>query len=164
MKTFALYWAKHLILLLFHFLCKWESYLYWPTWTGIAHRLGHRNKNHMSWLVSMATKLLICPRVISPMDKLDVESLRILLYIMACKKKKKVPEALNLIICTMFIYFHWKKILISWKKKEYKPFHTIFSSQPLFFISAVTYSLQLNANLIFLEIYSKHIINFKHQL
>lgn len=37
----------------------------------------------------MATKLLICPKVISPMDKLDVESLRILLYIMAWKKKKK---------------------------------------------------------------------------
>lgn len=59
------------------------------TWTGIAHRLGHRNKNHINWLVSMATKLLICPRVISPMDKLDVESLRILLYIIACKKEKK---------------------------------------------------------------------------
>lgn len=37
----------------------------------------------------MATKLLICPRVISPMDKLDVESLRILLYIMAWKKKER---------------------------------------------------------------------------
>lgn len=34
----------------------------------------------------MATKLLICPSVISPMDKLDVESLRILLYIIACGK------------------------------------------------------------------------------
>lgn len=77
----------NITLLLFYFLCKWESYLCWPTWTGIAHRLGHRNKNHMSWLVSMATKLLICPRVISPIDKLDVESLRILLYIMAWKKK-----------------------------------------------------------------------------
>lgn len=38
----------------------------------------------------MATKLLICPRVISPMDKLDVESLRILLYIIAWKKKKEM--------------------------------------------------------------------------
>lgn len=37
----------------------------------------------------MATKLLICPSVISPMDKLDVESLRILLYIIACKKGEK---------------------------------------------------------------------------
>lgn len=37
----------------------------------------------------MATKLLICPRVISPMDKLDVDSLRILLYIIACKKEKQ---------------------------------------------------------------------------
>lgn len=40
----------------------------------------------------MATKLLIWPRVISPMDKLDVESLRILLYIMACEDKKKKLE------------------------------------------------------------------------
>lgn len=60
------------------------------TWTGIAHRLGHRNKNHINWLVSMATRLLICPSVISPMDKLDVESLRILLYIIACKKGQKM--------------------------------------------------------------------------
>lgn len=37
----------------------------------------------------MATKLLICPSVISPIDKLDVESLRILLYIIACKKGEK---------------------------------------------------------------------------
>lgn len=79
---------KYFTLFVFYFLCRWEPYLYWSTWTGMAHRLGHRNKNHMSWLVSMATKLLICPRVISPMDRLDVESLRILLYIMACKRRK----------------------------------------------------------------------------
>lgn len=63
--------------------------LWCSTWTGIAHRLGHRNKNHINWFVSMATKLLICPSVISPMDKLDVESLRILLYIIACRKGVK---------------------------------------------------------------------------
>lgn len=43
----------------------------------------------------MATKLLICPSVISPMDKLDVESLRILLYIIACKKGEK-KEAIKM--------------------------------------------------------------------
>lgn len=36
----------------------------------------------------MATKLLICPSVISPMDKLDVESRRILSYIIACGGNK----------------------------------------------------------------------------
>ena len=29
------------------------------TCTGMAHRLGHRKKNHISWLVSMATRLQI---------------------------------------------------------------------------------------------------------
>ena len=45
----------------------------------MAQRLGHRKRNHMSWLVSMATRLLIWPRVISPMDMLEVDRRRILL-------------------------------------------------------------------------------------
>ena len=45
----------------------------------MAQRLGHKKRNHMSWLVSMATRLLIWPRVISPMDMLEVDRRRILL-------------------------------------------------------------------------------------
>lgn len=82
-------------LCLFYFPFQWVSYVYWSTWTGMAHRLGHRNKNHMSWLVSMATKLLICPRVISPMDRLEVESRRILLYIIAYEEKGKINARLQ---------------------------------------------------------------------
>ena len=41
--------------------------------------LGHRKKNHMSWLVSMATRLQICPAVMSPMDRLEVDRCIILL-------------------------------------------------------------------------------------
>lgn len=50
-----------------------------PTWTGMAHRLGQRKKNHMSWLVSMATRLQIWPTVNSPMEMLDVHRRMILL-------------------------------------------------------------------------------------
>lgn len=49
------------------------------TCTGIAQRFGHKKKNHMSWLVSMATRLQICPAVISPMDRLEVDRCIILL-------------------------------------------------------------------------------------
>lgn len=49
------------------------------TCTGMAHRLGQRKRNHMSWLVSIATRLLICPNVISPIDMLEVDRRRILL-------------------------------------------------------------------------------------
>lgn len=49
------------------------------TCTGIAQRFGHKKKNHMSWFVSMATRLQICPAVISPMDRLEVDSCMILL-------------------------------------------------------------------------------------
>lgn len=49
------------------------------TCTGIAQRFGHKKKNHMSWFVSMATRLQICPAVISPMDRLEVDRCIILL-------------------------------------------------------------------------------------
>lgn len=49
------------------------------TCTGIAQRFGHKKKNHMSWFVSMATRLQIWPAVISPIDRLEVDKCMILL-------------------------------------------------------------------------------------
>lgn len=65
------------------------------TCTGMAQRLGQRKKNHISWFVSMATRLQIWPAVISPIDMLEVESCIILLYIFVWKKDQKVLAQRN---------------------------------------------------------------------